>query len=190
VELTRYVCEQCASSIDADLADYAYNPNHIPEKRSLENSEGNYFGDCPECGAAGACLNIHADHWLICHKHGVKWFVGSKLFSGWREEAEELWNRNAQFLAGFRHIHRLHILDPAHYARVKDEDASRLEQSLLTQDVIVERVTSSLECAFTELELDAIARSVFTRDHLMDHIMARLREKLEVRIANREQAPF
>src|SRR5260370_26543197 len=80
-ELDRYVCEQCAESIDASLADYIYNANHIPEKRTLANSDGNYFGDCPECGAAGICINIGPDHWLVCFKHGVRWRVGSNLFS-------------------------------------------------------------------------------------------------------------
>lgn len=49
----------------------------------------NYFGVCPSCGHTDGCINIGRGHWFFCKEHKVCWFVGSNLFSGWREESEE-----------------------------------------------------------------------------------------------------
>jgi hypothetical protein len=44
----------------------------------------NCFGGCPTCHETDGFLNIGRDHWFVCHRHRVKWHVGSNLFSGWR----------------------------------------------------------------------------------------------------------
>ena len=53
-----------------------------------------YFGGCPCCGNADNYLNDGPEHWFICHRHKTKWRAGSNLFSGWRDEIEEVWRLN------------------------------------------------------------------------------------------------
>lgn len=51
-----------------------------------------------------AYLNCGPDHWCFCYEHRFRWRIGSNLFSNWRYENEETWDRNEKFLAGFRKI--------------------------------------------------------------------------------------
>ncbi len=37
----------------------------------------------------------------MCHRHKTKWHVGSNLFSGWRDEIEEVWRLNRFRLAEY-----------------------------------------------------------------------------------------
>ena len=53
-----------------------------------------YFGVCPHCHSNDGFLNIERDEWMICHRHQVKWQIGSNLFSDWQDETEEEWARN------------------------------------------------------------------------------------------------
>lgn len=56
----------------------------------------NYFGNCSVCGRDNRCLNIGKAHYYVCHKHKKKWYVGSNLFSSWRDENEKIWKKNAK----------------------------------------------------------------------------------------------
>ena len=60
-----------------------------------------YFGGCPLCGSNDGYLNIGREHWFYCDRHKARWLFGSNLFSGWREETEEDWQRNRDRLATF-----------------------------------------------------------------------------------------
>ncbi len=70
----------------------------------LEFSAGDYFGVCRKCGHNDGYLNIERNHWFVCHRHKVKWFVGSNLFSRWRNETEDEWIKNASLLFHYREI--------------------------------------------------------------------------------------
>jgi hypothetical protein len=76
---------------------------HFPvrQRRPLTTS---YFGGCPECGSPGNFANIGRVHWAACSFHSVKWRVGENLFSGWRDECPEIWDRNAAELAEYREV--------------------------------------------------------------------------------------
>lgn len=63
-----------------------------------------YNGGCPHCGSSDGILNIGRDHWGICRKHQVKWYIGSNLFSGWRDETDEQWRRNTYELSAYRQV--------------------------------------------------------------------------------------
>jgi hypothetical protein len=52
------------------------------------------LGGCPHCQSNDGWLNIGRDEWAICHRHQVKWRLGSNLFSDWKNETEEDWTRN------------------------------------------------------------------------------------------------
>ena len=56
---------------------------------SMEPDYTSHFGFCPICRKADGCLNIGKGHWLFCVEHKVRWFVGSNLFSSWRDETEQ-----------------------------------------------------------------------------------------------------
>jgi hypothetical protein len=49
----------------------------------------NYFGTCPECHKTDGYINIGKSHWFLCKKHRTRWWVGSNLFSSWRDQTEE-----------------------------------------------------------------------------------------------------
>jgi len=49
----------------------------------------NYFGVCLKCGKTDGYINIGAGHWFYCKQHKMCWWVGSNLFSDWREETPE-----------------------------------------------------------------------------------------------------
>ena len=69
--------------------------------------EVDYFGGCPFCRRNDGCLNVHRDHWFVCHLHRVKWCVGSNLFSAWRHESKTTWTANAELLAGYVEVEPL-----------------------------------------------------------------------------------
>ena len=47
------------------------------------------FGGCPVCHSHDGFYNAGKGHWFVCREHRTRWFVGSNLFSAWREETEE-----------------------------------------------------------------------------------------------------
>ena len=88
-------------------------------KNSLKSSKINmeeidYFGGCPECGKNNGCLNVGRSHWFICHDHKKRWFIGSNLFSGWKEETPEEWLRNEKILLTYEEVEPL--LNPKYLA--------------------------------------------------------------------------
>jgi hypothetical protein len=60
-----------------------------------------YFGGCPVCGRVDRLLNVGADHWFVCDADLTRWWIGTNLFSTWREDTPETWARNADDLRGF-----------------------------------------------------------------------------------------
>jgi len=61
------------------------------------------FGNCPDCrdqSAQNGCghLNIGPQHWGYCNLHKSKWYIGENLFSSWRDEGVEDWERNEALL--------------------------------------------------------------------------------------------
>jgi len=53
------------------------------------NKQSEYFGVCPTCHKNDGCINIGQGHWMYCKAHKVMWYIGSNLFSAWREETLE-----------------------------------------------------------------------------------------------------
>jgi hypothetical protein len=67
-------------------------------------SRDDYFGVCPICKWQDGYLNDGPDHWFVCNRHMTKWFVGSNLFSGWREETPEQRFAQRDKLARYRTV--------------------------------------------------------------------------------------
>jgi hypothetical protein len=63
-----------------------------------------YFGGCPECGQTDGYLNLGRDHWFVCDQHRTKWWIGSNVFSCWRNETQEDWYRAAAKLSQHREV--------------------------------------------------------------------------------------
>ena len=99
-ETEHWVCYDCALEIDRDLARFAYDASYCPKLK--RKCEPEHFGLCPACGQAGEYKSIGPDHWYFFARHGLKWFVGSNLFSGWRDLTEDEWESNSNFLSRFR----------------------------------------------------------------------------------------
>jgi hypothetical protein len=64
----------------------------------------NHFGGCPACHKTDGFLSVGPGQWFVCHRHRVKWFVGSNLFSGWKEQDEQHRLANYYKLAGYRDV--------------------------------------------------------------------------------------
>lgn len=43
-------------------------------------------GSCPKCGKSDGYVNLGKEHWFICREHKMKWFIGSNLFEGWKNQ--------------------------------------------------------------------------------------------------------
>lgn len=78
---------------------------HKWQKRIV--NKGHYFGACPYCGESDGFLNNERDHWAICLEHRTTWHVGSGLFSSWKEENDEVWERNRRILSKHRLVEPL-----------------------------------------------------------------------------------
>lgn len=59
-----------------------------------EVADDSYFGCCPVCRKPGYYLNIESCHWLVCDKHKTYWYFGCNLFSAWKDEDWDVWERN------------------------------------------------------------------------------------------------
>ncbi len=77
----------------------------------LEELEDDRFGICPYCLNTKPYLNIGMGHWFYCEKHKVRWFVGSNLFSSWRDETEEQQRKqfDAMNFGSYRQIKPFHL---------------------------------------------------------------------------------
>ena len=60
--------------------------NLEPKKPEHAESE---LGGCPHCGRNDGYLNDGRADWIVCHQHKTKWYWGSDLPPGGREEDEE-----------------------------------------------------------------------------------------------------
>ena len=94
-----------------------------------------YFGLCPHCRSNDGYINVGRGHWFYCQEHRVKWFIGSNLFSWWREQSEaeqrEIYDR-----LGFGKFQRI---EPATATAEETEAAlqrERLEPHRADDDVL------------------------------------------------------
>jgi hypothetical protein len=72
-----------------------------PDAPRPEVKTSHYFGGCPQCGETDGFVNVGRAHWFTCDEHRTAWCIGSNLFSGWREETDEIWDKNAEKLKGY-----------------------------------------------------------------------------------------
>lgn len=63
-----------------------------------------YYGGCPECQGNDGYLNVYKVHWMVCHQHRVKWWIGENLFPCWRDQTASEWMRNKRLLSGYRAV--------------------------------------------------------------------------------------
>lgn len=63
-----------------------------------------YWGVCPECGSNDGYLNVGRAHWYVCHRHRVRWLIGTNLFSSWRDQTEEEWRLNAERIGPYEDV--------------------------------------------------------------------------------------
>ncbi len=76
--------------------------SRLDEARLWEVSD--YWGGCPTCLKNDGYLNVGRANIFVCNEHRVRWTVGSNLFSDWRYEPEEVWERNAARIADYQEI--------------------------------------------------------------------------------------
>jgi hypothetical protein len=71
------------------------------EAQTRYERERGYFGLCPKCRRTDGYLNVGRDHWFVCDAHRLRWYVGSNLFSCWRDEPDSLHAENKRMLETF-----------------------------------------------------------------------------------------
>jgi hypothetical protein len=55
----------------------------------MSTRQDDSFGLCPHCHRMDGYANAGRSHRAFCREHKVSWFIGSNLFSNWREQTEE-----------------------------------------------------------------------------------------------------
>ena len=70
-----------------------------------------HFGVCPKCLETDGCLHVGRDEWFVCREHKAKWYVGSNLFSVWREMTDEEFKNNEELLESYKDIKPIHLLE-------------------------------------------------------------------------------
>jgi hypothetical protein len=74
--------------------------------------EGDYWGDCPKCYREDGVFHndyvlfgdMGQEDWFVCHKHKLKWFLGSGLFSASRRMTNEALLKQEYILASYRTV--------------------------------------------------------------------------------------
>ncbi len=69
-----------------------------------DNRAEDHFGLCPVCHKNDGYLNLNRSHVFRCIAHRKGWVYGSNIFSGWREESEADWERNAKELERYQKV--------------------------------------------------------------------------------------
>jgi hypothetical protein len=82
-----------------------------PVLSNMKPHVDNYFGGCPHCGETHGFLNVGPQHFHVCDTHRTYWLIGENLFSGWKDETEEEWDRNAEKLGSYRKVEPLPCSD-------------------------------------------------------------------------------
>jgi hypothetical protein len=63
-----------------------------------------YFGVCPHCLHTDGYTNIGPNHLGVCDTHQVYWYIGSNLFSSWKDENEEIWAANRKHIENYGRV--------------------------------------------------------------------------------------
>lgn len=66
----------------------------------------NRFQECPRCGKSNGYFNNNRHHWGVCDEHRLTWYIGSNLFSSWKDETEEDWAANRERFASYEVVDR------------------------------------------------------------------------------------
>lgn len=82
--------------------------NKFPEI-VLDELRQNYYFGCCKCGHCHRVRNIGSDHWYYCDNCKFKWYVGSNLFNTWKEENEDIWKENYNYLLKYQEIEPQHF---------------------------------------------------------------------------------
>ena len=67
----------------------------------------NHFWGCPHCPLDRGPENIYnagKSHQAACHTHRTTWWLGSNLFSGWKEETEEEQRERWREIEGYEEV--------------------------------------------------------------------------------------
>lgn len=78
-------------------------------------TKDNYFGVCPVCGWTDGYLNDGPDHWFVCDEDLTKWYIGTNLFSDWKEETDQQRQHSKHLLSGYVRVQPVRLpQDPSH----------------------------------------------------------------------------
>ena len=83
-------------------------------------NEHDFAGHCPYCGGNDGYFNVERDHYFYCLLCRCMWLRGSNLFSSWRDEDRDIWNRNATRFNSFEFVEP--VLDWVNGKRSKSDE--------------------------------------------------------------------
>lgn len=67
------------------------------------------FGACKKCHSEGIHFNIERLNMVACENCKTQWEIGSNLFSGWKNETEDIWNENTRKYGDYE------MIEPIYY---------------------------------------------------------------------------
>jgi hypothetical protein len=85
---------------------YDFDPygEEIWDDKSKEQNPDKPLGDC-ECGKYdNRYVNVFKTHYGYCSNCMTCWEIGTNLFSSWKDEDDERWKNNANFLKNYKLI--------------------------------------------------------------------------------------
>ena len=68
------------------------------------NDKLGQLGHCSVCGGNDGSFNIGRKNYFYCKKHRKCWCIGENIFSDWREENEEIWEKNFKKYSKYERI--------------------------------------------------------------------------------------
>ena len=77
--------------------------NKAKQKRLVFDND-NYFGHCLIPEHENFYLNIGRQNWMYCDECKIRWFMGENLISTWRQENEDIWEKNYKKIKDYEEL--------------------------------------------------------------------------------------
>jgi hypothetical protein len=71
-----------------------------------EEHESGYFGLCPICHCTDGYANHGSNHFGVCAAHKKLWYIGSNVFSSWRDDPDATDERFKELFDGYEEVER------------------------------------------------------------------------------------
>lgn len=85
-----------AVEVDRPGKHHPFGGDEVEKEKNMAKGDDGYFGLCPVCKETDGYLSVGRNHWFVCEKHRVRWWIGENVFSSWRDETESEQQRHCE----------------------------------------------------------------------------------------------